>query len=64
MDSGAQCVMTALVLLKQLLLVDNWDITLTPAIIPTCCECISQYRYFYIQVLKLSIVFSVICAIL
>ena len=37
MDSGAQCVMTSLVLLKQLLLVGNWDTTLTPAI-PTLCK--------------------------
>ena len=38
MDSGAQCVMTHLVLLMQLLLVDNWDITLVAAILPTQCE--------------------------
>ncbi len=38
MDSGAQCVMTPLVLPMQLLLVDNWDITLTTAICPTQCE--------------------------
>ena len=38
MDSGAQCVMTPFLGLKQLLLVDNWDTTLTPAILPTLCE--------------------------
>ncbi len=38
MDSGAQCVMTPLILLMQLLLVDDWDITLTPTICPTQCE--------------------------
>ena len=42
MDSGAQCVMTSLALLMQLLLVDNWDITLMPAMVPSLC------KYYYI----------------